>query len=197
MWEERFATPDYLFGTEPAEFVCREAVRLAPRSDVLCLADGEGRNSVYLAGLGHRVVAMEMAPSAIAKARALAAARGLTVDIQQADIATWDWKPDQYDAIFAVFIQFAPPSLRDAIFAGMIRTLRPGGLVFLHGYTPKQLEFGTGGPKVIENLYTSELLAKSFDGLRIEHMLTYEAELDEGTAHHGRSALIDLIARKV
>lgn len=197
MWEERFATPDYLFGTEPAEFVRREAARLKPASDVLCLADGEGRNSVYLAGLGHLVVAMEMAPSAIAKARTLALAQGVTVDIQQADIAAWDWKPNQYDAVFAVFIQFAPPPLRDAIFAGMIRTLRPGGLVFLHGYTPKQLAFGTGGPRVIENLYTPELLAKSFDGLRIELMLTYEAELDEGRAHHGQSAMIDLIARKV
>jgi SAM-dependent methyltransferase len=196
MWEQRFSTPEYLFGTEPAKFVRREAVRLAPASEILCLADGEGRNSVYLAGLGHRCTAMEFAPSAIAKGRALAKEQGVDVDFIQADIRDWQWQPAGFDAVMAVFIQFADPVLRDDIFAGSIRTLRPGGTIFLHGYTPAQLELGTGGPPQVENLYTPDLLTRAFAGMDLLRLDAYEDMLDEGRGHRGRSALIDLIARK-
>lgn len=196
MWEQRYSTPEYLFGTEPAAFVRREATRLAPASRILCLADGEGRNSVHLASLGHHCTAMEFAPSAIAKGRALAAGRGVEVAFVEADIRDWQWQPDSFDAVMAVFIQFADPALRDDIFAGSIRTLRPGGLLFLHGYTPAQLALGTGGPPQVENLYTPELLARAFAGTEVLRLHEYEAVLDEGRGHHGRSALIDLIARK-
>jgi SAM-dependent methyltransferase len=196
MWEKRFSTPEYLFGTEPAEFVRREAVRLAPASEILCLADGEGRNSVHLARLGHRCTAMEFAPSAIAKGRALAKSHGVDVSFVQADIRDWDWQSERFDAVMAIFIQFADPDLRDDIFAGTIRTLRPGGLIFVHGYTPAQLEFDTGGPPQAENLYTAECLTRAFLGMEILRLREYEATLEEGCGHRGRSALVDLIARK-
>lgn len=196
MWEQRYSTPDYLFGTEPAEFVRREATRLAPASEILCLADGEGRNSVHLATLGHRCTATEFAPPAIAKGRALAGECGVEVAFVQADIRDWQWQPNSFDAVMAVFIQFADPVLRDDIFAGSIRTLRPGGLIFLHGYTPAQLELGTGGPPQVENLYTPDLLTRAFAGMELLRLNAYEGTLDEGRGHRGRSALIDLIARK-
>jgi SAM-dependent methyltransferase len=196
MWNERFSEEGYLFGTEPAEFLRREAGRLAPGSKVLCLADGEGRNSVYLAGLGHDVTAMDGAEAGIAKARRLAADRGVSLHHQLCDIGQWEWAPAAYDAVVGIFMQFAGPALRQAIHGGIARTLRPGGIVFLHGYGPDQLRHGTGGPKVLENLYTPELLAADFPGWSVLRSASYEADLAEGTRHVGRSALVDFIAVK-
>lgn len=196
MWDQRYDRPDYVFGTEPADFLRREAGRLAPGSDVLCIADGEGRNSVYLAGLGHRVVAMDPSEVALGKARALAEARGVAVTQRLAGVEEWDWTPEAFDAIAGIFIQFAGPDLRAAIHDGIARTLRPGGLVMLHGYAPRQIGFGTGGPRTVENLYTLDALATDFAGWEVLVAADYDADLAEGTQHVGRSALVDFVARK-
>ncbi|MEY4889748.1 MAG: hypothetical protein RIQ75_878 [Pseudomonadota bacterium] len=196
MWNERYSEPGYLFGTEPAAFLRREASRLSAGQTALCVADGEGRNSVYLAGLGLSVTAMDASEVAVEKAQALARANSVTVDFHVADIARWDWTARPYDVVAGIFFQFAGPSLRDEIFAGMIRALAPGGLLMLHGYTPAQLVHNTGGPRVLENLYTSELLRDRFRDLDLLHLDEYEADLAEGSRHLGRSALIDLVARR-
>jgi SAM-dependent methyltransferase len=196
MWNERYSEPGYLFGTEPAAFLRREASRLSAGQTALCVADGEGRNSVYLAGLGLSVTAMDASEVAVEKAQALARANSVTVDFHVADIARWDWTARPYDVVAGIFFQFAGPSLRDEIFAGMIRTLAPGGLLMLQGYTPAQLVHNTGGPRVLENLYTSELLRDRFRDLDLLHLDEYEADLAEGSRHLGRSALIDLVARR-
>lgn len=107
MWDERYAGKDYLFGTEPAAFVAAQAGVLPPAARVLSLADGEGRNSVHLAGLGHRVTAMEQSPVALAKARALAAARGVTVDFRQSGVEDWDWS-QPFDAVLIDIIARKP-----------------------------------------------------------------------------------------
>ncbi|MHC0054352.1 SAM-dependent methyltransferase [Actibacterium sp. D379-3] len=196
MWNERFAGQGYVFGTEPAAFLRRAGPWLVPGQTALSVADGEGRNSVWLAQQGLRVTAMDGAPNAVAKARALAAARDVSVDFQVGDIAEWDWGAVQYDVVVAVFIQFAGPALRDRIFAGLDRALKPGGLLLLHGYAPRQVGYGTGGPPMVENMYTTDLLAARFAGYDIHRLADYDAELAEGTAHSGTSALIDLIATK-
>ncbi|MGC9368306.1 MAG: SAM-dependent methyltransferase [Paracoccaceae bacterium] len=196
MWNERYAGAEYHFGTEPAEFVRRHAHVLAPGASVLSVADGEGRNSVWLAQQGMRVTAMDGAPNAVDKGRRLAEARGVSVDFHVADIAAWDWDAAQYDAVLAVFIQFAPPAMRDRIFDGMVRALRPGGLLMLHGYAPRQVEYATGGPGKREHMYTTELLRARFKGLEFLELSDYDAEIHEGRGHSGRSALIDCVARK-
>lgn len=196
MWNERFARPGYLFGTEPALFVREQAARLAPGSQVLSVAEGEGRNAVWLAGQGHRVTAFEQSPNALAKAHALAQERGVEVAFHEADIFEWDWQARDYDAVFGVFIQFVGPDERARIFDGLKTATRPGGRVFLHGYTPRQLEYGTGGPPHAQNMYTPELLEDAFGDWQIERLEAYDREIDEGAGHSGRSALIDLIARK-
>lgn len=197
MWNERYAAASgYLFGTEPAAFVKSFADRLAPGARVLCIADGEGRNSVHLAGLGMAVTAMDASDVALEKARALALARNVAVDFRLSDIAAWKWEPNRWDAVVAVFIQFADPALRAQIFTGMQHTLAPGGVLLLHGYTPEQVAMGTGGPKDTENMYTPEMLRDAFTGLEIERLEAYRAEIHEGEGHSGQSALIDLIARK-
>ena len=195
MWDKRYAEPGYLFGTEPALFLTREAGVLPQAVRVLCLADGEGRNSVWLAGLGHQVTAMEASPVALAKARALATARDVTVDFQQSNIEDWDWHR-QFDAVVGVFIQFAPPQTRSAIHAGIAQAVVPGGLVMLHGYAPRQISYGTGGPSRAENMYELSGLAADFPDWVVLRATDYDADLAEGSRHVGKSALIDFIARK-
>ncbi|MBI1171047.1 methyltransferase domain-containing protein [bacterium] len=196
MWNERFSGTDYLFGTEPADFLRREAPHLPPAQNILCVADGEGRNSVFLAEQGHKVSAMDGSEVGVAKARKLAEARGVAVDFHVADIEGWNWTARPYDAAVAIFIQFAAPPLRRQIFAGLKAAVKPGGLVLLHGYTPEQLAHNTGGPRMIENLYTRDLLAEEFADMQIVRLNAYEAEVSEGAGHKGLSALIDLVARK-
>ena len=195
-WNSRFDTDAYIFGTRPAAFLADNVQQIPPGSRVFVPADGEGRNSVFLAEHGHQVVATDLAENAILKARKLAAARGVSVDFQQVDLQTWAWPESTFDAVVAIFIQFAPPSFRSEIFAGMKRTVQPGGLVLLHGYTPKQLEYRTGGPSAVEQLYTEELLRAEFAGWEILRLAAYERELDEGEGHKGLSAIIDLVARR-
>jgi SAM-dependent methyltransferase len=196
MWDARYSAPGYLFGTAPAAFLAREGGRLAPGSRVLSVADGEGRNAVWLARQGHDVTAFDASGVAVAKARRLAGEAGVEVAFHKADVAGWDWTPEAFDAVVAIFIQFAGPELRAEIFAGIARTLRPGGLLLLQGYAPRQIANDTGGPMAPENLYTLEMLTASFAGFAVLHAADHDAELREGTGHAGRSALVDFVARK-
>lgn len=195
-WNGRFATESYIFGTRPAAFLVDNAQYIPPRSRVLAVADGEGRNSVFLAEMGHQVVATDIAEKAIAKAQRLAHAHGVSVEFRHVDLHGWQWPEAELDAVVAIFIQFAPPAFRDEIFAGLKRAVTPGGVVLLHGYTPKQLEYRTGGPPLVEHLYTEELLRAAFADWELLRIEAYERDLDEGEGHKGRSAIIDLIARR-
>ena len=195
-WNERFSQPGYLFGVEPAQFLRDHEAYLAPGARTLVIADGEGRNSTHLAELGLNVVAMDSSHVGLEKARRLAREKGVTVDFRQADIADWDWEEAAYDLVVAIFIQFMGAARRAEVFEGMKRTLRPGGTMMLHGYTVEQLGYGTGGPPVAENLYTLQMLEDAFADMEILHLRAYERDVDEGEGHSGRSALVDLIARK-
>lgn len=196
MWNDRFSKPGYLFGTEPAAFLTAHAGHLTSGASVLAVADGEGRNSVYLATLGHAVTAMDGSAVGLDKARELAAGAGVTVDHHLSDIEAWDWAPGAFDAVAAIFIQFAPPDMRARVFAGIDRTLKPGGLLLLHGYAPRQVGYGTGGPPVAENMYTLDLLHAAFAGYDVIHARDYDAEIEEGAGQSGMSALVDFVARK-
>lgn len=196
MWNERYDRPDYLFGTEPAAFLRRYADYLKPGLSGLAVADGEGRNSVFMAERGVDTLAMDASPVALAKARSLAEARGVTLRHVEADVTAWDWTPVTHDLVVAVFIQFLAPTERAAVFAGMAETLKPGGVLLLHGYRPEQIAYGTGGPKQAENLYTDVLLRDAFAGLETEVLESYDCEIREGEGHSGMSALIDFVARK-
>lgn len=196
MWDDRFDTPDYVFGKAPAAFLVDHADWLKPGLRGLAVADGEGRNSVFMAERGVVTVAMDSSPKAIAKAKALAAERGVRVEHHEACILDYDWQPGSFDVVAAIFIQFLSPGEREQVFARMIEALAPGGVLLLHGYTPEQIAHGTGGPRVVENLYTEELLRNAFAGLDIRELRAYEREIDEGVGHSGLSALIDLVAVK-
>ena len=195
-WDSRFATADYVFGTEPNAFLAREAGRLAPGSRVLAVADGEGRNGVWLARQGHRVTAVDVSDVGQQKAARLAALHGVTLEFQLADLTQWAWPVAHYDAVVAIFIQFAGPDARAALFANIGNAVKPGGLILLEGYRPEQLKYGTGGPPLAENMYDEAMLRTAFAGFEIEHLHAYDAEISEGAGHHGRSALIDMVARR-
>lgn len=195
-WETRFSAEHYVFGTEPNAFLARNSDRFAPGSRILSVADGEGRNGVHLATLGHEVTAQDFSPRAQEKARALAAERGVDLTFELSDIRARDWEVAAFDGVVGIFFQFLSPEERDAVFAGIARTVRPGGIVLIEGYGPKQLEYGTGGPKTLENLYTPEILRAAFDGFSDVEIVSYDAEMAEGPGHAGMSALVDMVARK-
>lgn len=202
LWSQRYrdAGEDYLFGTQPNRFLAHRAARLAEGRKALAVADGEGRNSVWLAEQGLEVTAVEISDVAIEKARRLAAVRGVAVEFLRADMMSPDWPPPElasaFDWVVGIFIQFVGPAERKRQFAAMKGVTRPGGRILLQGYTPKQLEYRTGGPSAIENLYTAELLREAFGDWAIEELVEYEDDVAEGNAHRGRSALIGMIARK-
>lgn len=195
-WDEQFSGSDYLFGEAPNAFLARQANRLVGYKNALAVADGEGRNGVWLAEQGLDVVSIDASSVGLAKADALAARRGVSLTTQLVDIADYAWPEAQFDLIAGIFFQFAPPVLRDQIFAGMVHSLCPGGLLLLEGYTPRQLDYGTGGPQQLDKFYTAELLREKFAALDIIDLSEYDAELEEGTRHRGTSALIDLVAKK-
>ncbi len=197
-WSARYrdAGDDYLFGTAPNKFLASQAARFGDGVSVLAVADGEGRNSVWLAEQGCTVTATEISPEALEKAAKLARGRHVAVDFVQVDIFDWDWPNEAFDAVVGIFIQFAGPAERARQLAGMKQAVRPGGMLFLEGYTPKQLEYRTGGPSAVENLYTEALLREAFSDWEIVLLREHDDLIEEGTAHSGRSALIDLVARR-
>jgi 2-polyprenyl-3-methyl-5-hydroxy-6-metoxy-1,4-benzoquinol methylase len=195
-WNERFNRPDYLFGTEPNAWLASQRARFEPGRRALAVADGEGRNSVWLARLGLQVTAFDLSHVGVAKARALAQQGGVAVDYHVADCDGWQWKPEVYDYVVAIFVQFADPAMRARLFANMVRALKPGGCLLLQGYTPRQLDYKTGGPGILEHLYTPALLRQELPSLRVVELREYEEELAEGARHNGMSALIGLVAQK-
>ena len=195
-WDARFSSDEYIFGTEANHYLAQCAPMLKPGMKVLAVSDGEGRNSVWLAQQGMETTAFDISPKGVEKARALAKQAKVAVQFAVSDCDSWEWAPDKYDAVVAIFIQYADPEMRARLFINMIKTLKAGGILILQGYTPKQLEYKTGGPGLLDHLYTEDMLKSAFAELRLIDMQVYEAELNEGTRHSGMSALIGMVGRK-
>lgn len=196
-WNRRFAGDDYLFGTAPNLWLREQAHHWQAGQRVLCVADGEGRNSVWLARRGLQVEAFDIAEHGVAKARRLAAAQGATVDFQVASCDDYAWPQAAFDGVAAIFVQFADPAMRERLFTNIVQSLKPGGVLVLQGYTPKQLDYRTGGPPVLSHLYTEALLRQALAGMEIDELREYEADISEGSGHKGHSALIGLVARRL
>jgi 2-polyprenyl-3-methyl-5-hydroxy-6-metoxy-1,4-benzoquinol methylase len=196
-WNERFAKAEFIFGTEPNLYLVAAAQRyLSKNAKVLCIADGEGRNGVWLAKQGMQVVGFDASDVALAKAKQFAKDNQVAVEYVFSDTDSFQWQTNHYDAVVAIFIQFADPAMRERIFQKTYESLKPGGIFILQGYTPKQLEYKTGGPSLIEHLYTEELIRKLAKDFEILELISYEQELSEGPRHSGMSALLGMVAKK-
>lgn len=194
-WDERYARDEYLFGKEPNDFLAEVAGRV-PLGDVLCLADGEGRNGVFVASLGHRVTSVDASTVALDKARKLAAEKGVSIETVVADLNAYDLGEAKWDCIVSIFFHL-PPEIRKAIHAKVARAIRPGGHLILEAYTPEQLNFRTGGPPTTERLMTLAMLREDFAGFEFLHAQEKERDIHEGVGHAGRGAVVQLFARKV
>ncbi|MCX7265735.1 MAG: class I SAM-dependent methyltransferase [Betaproteobacteria bacterium] len=194
-WNERFSMDAYLFGESPNRYLA-EKTPLLQKGKALCIADGEGRNSVWLASQGFAVDAFDFSPIAIAKAKKLAEKQNVQVDFHCSSWESFEWKANCYDTIAGIFFQFADPGPRTALFAKLNLALKPGGTLVLQGYGKEQMKYKTGGPGILENLYDEELLLSSFPGYKIMDLHTYTQEVDEGPGHSGMSALVGFVGQK-
>jgi len=206
-WDTRFAQDVYIFGTAPNAFLERSVEQIPVGGRVLAVADGEGRNGVWLAQQGFAVHAHDGSKVAVAKSMALAKERGVhivhsalelvpgSIFYECADTDSWVWPVEVFDAVVGIFIQFTKPAARDAMFIKMMAALKPGGVLLLEGYHLRQPEFGTGGPQALDQLYDVDLLAAAFSSLEKIELREYDQEVDEGEGHRGMSALVDFIGR--
>lgn len=194
MWDERFANEEYAYGTEPNDFLAKHAARI-PRGRVLCLADGEGRNGVWLAEQGYEVTAVDLSAVGLEKARQLAASRKVSINTIQADLGEFNISPNEWEGIVAIFCHL-PPTVRHHLYQQAVTGLRPGGVFLLELYTPKQLAYNTGGPRVVELLATLEDLRQDLDGLQFEIAQEVEREIHEGRYHQGYGAVVQVLGLK-
>jgi len=197
MWDERFSQPGYAYGTEPNKFLAEMAGEI-PAGQVLSLAEGEGRNSVYLAGLGYEVVGVDSSSVGLEKAHMLAAERGVEIETILADLAdpaAFKIEPASWEGIVSIFCHL-PVELRRRIHRQVVGGLRPGGVFLLEAYTPRQLDYGTGGPRTLDRLMTLEELRAELQGLDFAHAQELEREIHEGSLHHGPGHVVQVVARK-
>jgi SAM-dependent methyltransferase len=195
MWNERYSEPGYAYGVEPNAFLVETASRIAPNGRVLSLGEGEGRNAVFLAQRGFRVTGVDASEVGLAKARALAAERGVQIETIEADLATFEFGECAWDAIVSIWCHL-PPTVRARVHRECVRALAPGGLFILEAYTPAQLSFDSGGPRSIEMLYTERVLREDLTGLDVLLARECEREVHEGRYHNGRSAVVQFVAQK-
>jgi SAM-dependent methyltransferase len=192
-WNTRFSLPGFAYGTEPNDLVRELAPRLA--GPVLSLGEGEGRNAVFLAQRGLNVTAVDLSSFGLDKAQRLAADRGTALTTQVADLADYDLGESRWGSILSIWCHL-PAWVRARVHRGVVAALRPGGLFVLEAYTPRQLAFDTGGPKNAELLYEPLQTAAELEGLELERCVELERDVQEGEWHRGRSAVLQVIARK-
>lgn len=193
-WDDRYSEPGFAYGTEPNDFLVSVADRLPP-GPVLTLGEGEGRNAVFLAGLGHEVVAVDQSEVGLAKTRQRAAERGVRVQTQQADLGDYPIQPGAWAGIVSIFCHL-PPAVRVPLYAAVVRGLRPGGVFVLEAYTPRQFGRGTGGPPSPELMVSLDDLTRELTGLEFLHARELEREVREGTYHTGLASVVQLVARR-
>ena len=196
-WNARFSSvPGYVFGESPNSDLRQMAGHLQA-GKTLALADGEGRNSVWLAQQGLEVNAFDLSPVAVQRAQQLAAKNAVHVNYQCCGWESFDWAPQYYSNVVGVFFQFVDPAARAQLFSKMDQCLKPGGVVLIQGYGKAQMQYTSGGPGVLENLYDEDLLRLAFANYEVLDSRTYTEEVQEGEGHSGMSALVGWVARKL
>ena len=194
MWDQRYSDPTYAYGKQPNDFLVQEFGQLVA-GKVLCLAEGEGRNAVWLAEQGMQVTAVDASAVGLEKARKLAAERAVSITTVHADLSDFAIGCEQWDSIVSIFAHL-PPALRANVHQRCVQGLKPGGVLLLEAYTPRQLEFKTGGPPVADMMMDEQSLMQELQGLDILWLREKEREIHEGEYHTGMGAVVQLLARK-
>jgi 2-polyprenyl-3-methyl-5-hydroxy-6-metoxy-1,4-benzoquinol methylase len=195
-WDQRYREePGYLYGETPNAYLASRQRWLRPGMCALSIADGEGRNGVWLAEQGLEVLAVDQSSVGLGKAVALAKRRGVTLGTACVDLAEWAWPAETFDLVISVFAHFGP-LLRPEIHRGIMQALKPGGMVILQAFGPDQHDYESGGPHDAALLYSADDLRADFAGLEILELEEYLGELEEGEHHRGPAALVGLVARK-
>ncbi len=194
-WDERYAEPGFAYGTAPNDFLAQNLGRLPAGGEVLSLAEGEGRNAVFLAQRGFRIIAVDGSAVGLEKARQLAAQSGVEIETITSDLAAFDLGENRWDGIVSIWCH-VPSALRARLHPAIVTALRPGGVLLLESYTPKQLEYKTGGPPTADLLTTRTELERNLRGLEFVSCEEKTREVHEGKYHNGMSAVVQLIARK-
>lgn len=194
-WNQRYGKLEFAYGTDPNDFLVAFAHHIAPRGRVLCLADGEGRNGVWLAQQGHAVTSVDIAAEGMAKAGRLARERGVALETRVADLAAFDLGSDAWDGIVSIFMHL-PSKLRREVFARCLTALKPGGVMLFEAYARGQLGRGTGGPPEIDLLVDLDEVRQEFPGCRILHAFCGLREVREGRHHSGTGDVVQLVLQK-
>jgi len=194
MWHERFSADEYVYGKEPNEFVV-EAAKLMSKGKVLCIAEGEGRNSVYLASLGFDVTAWDFAQAGLDKTKQLADEKDVVVTTEFRDLADVNWEAEQWDAIVQIFGHF-PEEVMAHTFSGIKKALKPGGYYISELYSKEQLAYGTGGPRDESMLINPKEMLEQFDGYFIKHFHVGEVNREEGQLHTGTAHIVQSMFQK-
>lgn len=194
MWDQRYSAAEYVYGTKPNNFLEANFSSI-PKGKVLSLAEGEGRNAVFLAKQGYSVTAVDASLVGLNKARKLAEENGVVIEFIQADLADYDLGENQWDGIVSIFCPL-PSSVRKHLYKKVEAGLKPKGVFLLEAYTPEQLKHGTGGGNSVDVMQSKESLSIELAGLKFQHLIELEREIIEGIYHTGIGAVVQAIALK-
>ena len=193
-WDMRYREPGYVYGTAPNDFIVAVTATI-PRGRILSLAEGEGRNAVYLASLGCKVTAVDGSAVGLRKAEALAAERGVAITAIVADLGQFRILPEHWDGIVSCYCHI-PSSIRPALHRAVVRGLKPGGVFVLEAFSKQQLAYNSGGPQDPDLLMSLDELKRELSGLEFIRAATLEREVQEGTRHTGLASVVQILARK-
>lgn len=193
-WDERYSKKEPTYGWEPNDFL-REGISRIPPGKVLCLAEGEGRNAVFLAKQGYDVTAVDQSAVGLAKAQGFAAERGVAIKTVQSDLSRFEIQPGAWQGIISIWAH-VPSLVRGDLHKRCVAGLAPGGLFLLEAYSPKQLGRGTGGPSDLDLLMDLSVVRRELAGLQFEIACERERDVQEGPFHNGVGSVIQILAKK-
>jgi SAM-dependent methyltransferase len=193
-WDERYSEPGFAYGTAPNEFLASVVDRI-PHGRILSLAEGEGRNAVYLASLGYEVTGVDWSEVGLRKARELAIQRRVAITTVHADLGEFVIDPAQWEGIIAIYCHL-PSAIRVPLHQAAVRGLKPGGVFVLEAFSKEQIAYGTGGPQSLDLLMSLEELKRELAGLEFIHVVKMERDVREGSRHAGLASVVQILGVK-
>ena len=146
MWDQRYSEEGFAYGEAANDFLKLHCSHIPAGGHVLCLAEGEGRNAVFLAQQGYQVTAVDQSAVGLKKAQDLANKHGVTIKTVVANLAEFDLGNACWDGIVSISAH-VPAPLRKQLHQQSVLALKDGGVFILEAYTLKHLELaGAGGP---------------------------------------------------